>query len=423
MQPFQELFSAIGTMIQVISHIWFIVLPIAFYILFKVLWMDYVHDKFSSSIEYTLLEVTPPQNIEKSPKLMESLFLGMAGVLKSFNTKEEFLDGMQTFKFSLEIVSNEGLVHMYIRTPTMFRNLVESHIYAQYPETEIAEAEDYVHNVPPVLPNKEWNLWGTDLQLVKEEALPIKTYKYFEEDITGKMIDPFAGLIEAMGKLGPNQKLWYQMIVEPLKEDWMKEGQKLVEKLAGRDSGPKKSFGEKFIADMFDIFGNIGAGMFGTPAFKSANGEEKSEEQPLEFRLTPGEKKQLEALEGNIGKNVFNTKMRFLYLGKREHFSKTAVASFMGGIKQFADLNLNSFKPDNNAKTFANYVLTDSRLRYRQRKIFRRYLDRDNDGKTCTLSSEELATLFHFPDMSVQAPFIRRVEAKTGGAPANLPIE
>jgi hypothetical protein len=45
------------------------------------------------------------------------------------------------------------------------------------------------------------------------------------------------------------------------------------------------------------------------------------------------------------------------------------------------------------------------------------------DGFKMTLSSEELATVFHLPDMSVVAPSITRVEAKRGGAPANLPVE
>lgn len=38
-------------------------------------------------------------------------------------------------------------------------------------------------------------------------------------------------------------------------------------------------------------------------------------------------------------------------------------------------------------------------------------------------STEELASLFHMPDMSVAAPSIRFVDARHGGAPANLPIQ
>jgi hypothetical protein len=38
-------------------------------------------------------------------------------------------------------------------------------------------------------------------------------------------------------------------------------------------------------------------------------------------------------------------------------------------------------------------------------------------------STEEMATIFHMPDMSVIAPTLQRVTAKRGSAPMNLPIE
>jgi hypothetical protein len=47
----------------------------------------------------------------------------------------------------------------------------------------------------------------------------------------------------------------------------------------------------------------------------------------------------------------------------------------------------------------------------------------DGEGGKLVMSSEELATVFHLPDMNVLAPSLTRVEAKRGGAPSNLPIE
>jgi hypothetical protein len=149
-------------------------------------------------------------------------------------------------------------------------------------------------------------------------------------------------------------------------------------------------------------------------------------EQPLEFRLSPGQKKVLEALENNIGKQMFNTRMRHVYIGKRSVFSKqTGVSSFIGAIKQFNDFNLNSFKPEETSKTYANYFMAEERLRFRQRRILRRYRTRDTDPQSTRfmLSTEELATIFHIPDMAVMAPTLTRVAARRGGAPMNLPIQ
>ncbi len=412
-----EFFEAIW---QAISVFWFIVLPVAFYYLFKLLWMDFAQEKFAKSIKWTMLEIIPPRDIEKSPKPMESIYAGLTGIMRGFNAFEEFVEGMFILKFSLEIVSNEGSVHFYIRTPKDFKNLVEAHIYAQYPEAEIMEVPDYVDEVPKVIPNKNWDLWGCDFELTKPDPYPIKSYTWFEESITGTMIDPLASLIETIGKLGPEQKIWLQFVITPEKDTWYNTGRKLIEELTGR-GGKTAGFFEKLLGDLGDIFQGIFGGMFGPVEFakKEENGDK---EAPLEFRLTPGEKDVLKALESGIGKSVFKTKMRFIYLGKRENFDKSSVSSFMGGIRQFADMNLNSFKIYDRSKTYALHLFADARMLYRQRKIFRRYKDRDLGGATFILNTEELATVFHMPDMSVMAPALHKVEAKKGGAPANLPV-
>lgn len=416
---FRDMSSSAGVIGNVFSHFWFIVLPPPLFYLFKILWMDYAQTKFRCSIDNVLLEIIPPRNVEKSPQPMESIYSGISGVLKTFNVLEEHVKGMFTFNFSLEIASNEGAMHFYIRAPRQLRNLIEAHLYAQYPDVVINEVPDYVLEVPAVVPNSQWDLWGTDFELVRPDPYPIKTYRHFEEDVTGKMIDPLASLVETMGKLGPEQKIWFQYIVIPEHEKWNEGERKIVEELAGR---VKKGEGalEMIWRDLSDVFSNIFSGLFGPVEFAK---KEEREEQPLEFRLTPVEKDVLKAVESNIGKNMFKIKMRFIYLGKTEHFDKSAVSSFVGGIKQFNDINLNSFRPNDKSKTYASFLFIQPRLRYRQRKIFKRYKDRDPTGAVFYLSTEELATVYHMPDMSVVAPSVTFVEAKRGGAPANLPVE
>ena len=115
--------------------------------------------------------------------------------------------------------------------------------------------------------------------------------------------------------------------------------------------------------------------------------------------------------------------MRFIYVGRREGFDRGFLAGVNGAIHQFNDLLLNSFTHDNETKTFANYIFVEPRMYWAQRKIFTRYLDRDVDGPTFILNSEELATVYHMPDMSVKSPAVARIEARKGGAPINLPVE
>lgn len=418
--------SGMGQGFAAFFDVWFLVLPPLLYGLFFVLWKKYVQGKWASRIEWVLLEIIPPRDIEKSPQPMESIFAGLAGVIVTPTAIEQHIQGFLPTKFSLELVGTEGTVHFYVRTPVQFRNLVEAHFYSQYPDIEIIEVSDYVNNVPRTLPNNEWDLWGTDFELTKDDLYPIRTYKYFEESVTGKMIDPVAGLIETMGKLGPGQHIWLQYITTPLNEPATHKALSgTVDEFLGRAKEEEVGVFRMLFMDLWDVISNIHVGILGSEPEFASHTKEKKEEQPLEFRLSPGEKEVLKALQANLAKQQYKVRMRMVYLGRREGFSKPFVSSFIGGIKQFADMNMNAFKPNDDSKTYANYVMTKERLRYRQRRLFRRYITRDIDPSDTqfTLSAEEMATVFHLPDMSVIAPTLVRVSAKRGSAPANLPIQ
>ena len=402
---------------------WWVVFPVMFFYLFEFLWLDFVciRSKYSwvRSLKWTVLEIIPPKDLEKGPQPMEAIFQGMSGVIETDNIFKTYLQGKLTDRFSLELVGLGGEVHYYIRTQTKYRNLVESQIYAQYPDAEIIEVEDYTQNFPKVVPNKNWMLWGTDLELLMPDPYPIRTYDKFEESITGEAIDPVEAFVELFGTLPPGQNLWVQWILSPLKEVWREDEMKEVQKLAGRESKEKNGV-ERIFNDFWDVITHILPGIFGPVEFPVT---EKKEEAPLEFRLTPGEKEQLKALEENLGKNAFRTKMRFIYIGKRKGFDMSFPNAFFGAVKQFSDLNSNSLKPDNQSKTYAYYVAADMRQNYRRRKIYRRYRDRDMDGYKAVFSTTELATMFHFPNMNIKAPSVTRVESKRGSAPFNLPVK
>lgn len=418
-----EIGASLGMVGQVFGNTWFFALPPLFYFLFKLLWMVHINDAYVEAASWTLLEIIAPKNIEKSPKPMETVFVGFAGVEKGFSTYEEFVDGMVTDFMSLEVVSSEGTVHFYIRTMKKHRHLIEAYLYAQYPDVELVEVPDYVDNFPKVMPNAQWRIWGADVATTKKhDAYPIRTYTTYEETVTGTMIDPLAGLIEAMGKLGPGQHSWVQWIIAPTSPAWNgTTGKELADKLKGKEK-KKENLWEMITKDITDVLGNIFKYLNGPIEFEA---EKKKDEQPLDTRLSPMERDVLKAVEANLGKVQFITKGRCIFVARRENFDMSlGVSAVWGALKQFGDDNLNSLKPDGESKTSKHYdIFKKERLDYSQRKLYRRYKNRSKDGVKTVMSSEELATLFHLPDISVMAPAMSRVEAKRGGAPSNLPIE
>ncbi len=415
----QEYFETVGL---VYSLTWWWAGPIVLFLLFKYLWRKYTLNAYLSSLDNIVLEIKPPREIEKSPRTMEQIFAALHGVWTTPNLIDKIVRGKWVQALiSFEIQGVNGEMHFCVRCERKFRNFIESLIYSQYPEAEIEEVEDYTLSVPQNAPNSQWDLWGVDFKLAKEDAYPIRTYKYFQEDVTKGMIDPLSELADVIAALPPDQQIWLQFVVTPVHDKtWTDSVQKLVNKLAKREEKKTSPFPLNVIQEAWDIL-KLSFQYIWNPV--DVGNDEKKDEKPLRFDLTPGEEEALHAVELSLAKKAYLTKMRFIYVGRREGFDRGFLAGVNGAIHQFNDLLLNSFTHDNETKTFANYIFVEPRMYWAQRKIFNRYLDRDIDGPTFILNSEELATVYHMPDMSVKSPAVARIEARKGGAPQNLPVE
>jgi len=108
-------------------------------------WIWYVQSAFvaEKEEEAILLEVKMPRELVKSPRGMDQAFHHLwldVGEVTYFTRKWR---GATLPVFSFEIASFGGEVHFYVWTWKEWRHAVESGIYANYPEVEIYEVEDY----------------------------------------------------------------------------------------------------------------------------------------------------------------------------------------------------------------------------------------------------------------------------------------
>ena len=94
------------------------------------LWIHYIQADFISGIEYVMLEIVPPRDVLRSPKAMELFFTNALYHWSQKGGKEQYWQGAVWFWFSLEIVSIEGQVHFYIRTPSRIKGLIETQMYS-----------------------------------------------------------------------------------------------------------------------------------------------------------------------------------------------------------------------------------------------------------------------------------------------------
>lgn len=411
----------------ILIDFWWLILPFPLWVAYEMMWFEQVVGAWLGEREYVYLEMFPPKDIEKSPKIMEHVFAGV----NDFSTPNmlEANCGWRILqpRMSWEITGDEGAIHFYVRCVKQFRDNVEAQIYAHYPDMEIVEVDDYTKQAPKNIPNAKWDVWGSTLALVKPDPIPIRTYKHHQEDVTGKMVDSLANMIEVMSKLPKGQHLWFQILLESQKPTlWHPASKAYIEQvireaMGDEDSGHKLPF-FNFWNELKMIPGNVLSGFAGG----DLAGPNSIDLEPLEFninKLPPGTQEKIKAISDNISKPGFKTVIRFIYFGTRDNFNKAlGVAGMMGSMNTIAEINLNDLMPSSITKTFANYYFDQERLLRRQRKIVNDFKSRDGAGMWKIFNTEELATLYHFPDMVIKNPSITRVESRREDAPANLPV-
>lgn len=372
------------------------------------LWIQYIQAKFIASNEWIVLEVRIPKEVLKTPQAMEVALGALHQTWDNDNFIKAWTLGQLRTWFSLEMISKGGEIHFYIWTQKMFQNIIEAQFYAQYPEIEIVQAEDYVHDVPYGLPDSPWKLWGVELKLAKDDAYPIKTYVDYgldkpaaDDDADRARTDPITATIEFLGSIAPNEQVWIQILVMATKdrkkkkgswfgkEGWKEEGKALVEKIMQRD---KKKGPEDF---GFTV-------------------------------LSPGERQVVESIERSLAKPGFDVGIRALYLSA-DKINPARIVGTLGAFKQYNAANSNSFKP---ARTVGvKYPWQDlwGQTKKKKAEMFDAYRRRSYfyppyARQPFVLSAEELATIYHFPGSVSTTPSLAKIESKRGEPPVNLPI-
>ncbi|MEK7590536.1 MAG: hypothetical protein AAB454_02385 [Patescibacteria group bacterium] len=427
------IYGILQNVFVVLALSWWILLPLALFFIFWQMWLTHVYIQYLRSQKWVLLNIKIPENIEKTPKAMEQVFAAVYQIYSfGLRPKQMYWEGKLREDFiSFEIVGTAGGVYFQIRTQTQYRNILESAIYAQYPDAEIAEGFDHTTLFPKTLPNKIYDFFGADYHLVKEDGYPIRTYEYFEESVKEKRLDPIASITEVMSKLKEGEMLWIQVMVRPTDNAWQKKGEELRDKLAGRKKAKKP---RGILAKLGEWVKNFARAPVGLPEWMS---EEKPVKENTLMLLTPGEKEVLEAVEEKISKLGFETNIRFLFIDRRDSFSPLNISATMSTFNQFNTSNMNSFRPNLDTITLAvgisnpiwrTLVLSIPFLKkrfvwYRKRRMWESFKKLYWPRKKSVLNIEELATVYHFPAIMVSAPLLRRVATRKGEPPAGLPTE
>ncbi len=369
-----------------------IIVLVAFFFAYRsALQQEAGKSKKSDIKEGVLLSIRLPRENEKLPIAAEQMFASLHGLLK-------FTPGIQEH-VSLEMASSAEGLGFYVFTPRQFKSFVESQIYAQYPTAEIREAVDYSKSV-----GASAVVSGTEIVLSKDFILPIKTFRDFE-------VDPLAAVTSALSSVRNGEQLWAQILVRPVDDFWQERGHEYVQ-MVREGQEPVTLNASQIMIDVGKHIMSVGGNIFPYIARGPAEVVAPRVGPPQLPKLSAGKELDLKMIENKLSKIGFETKIRVISIGNSAEAAQQRLASAVASFKQFSTASLNSFEEDPDSPTTATLL-----------KSYQSRLFPEGEAGDYILDIEELASIFHLPNMSVETPTIAWTRSKKSEPPLNLPTE
>ena len=381
-------------------------------------WIEYIREEHLSKRKSVLLEVKIPRDIMKSPRAMELVFNSL------FRSSGEVTFLMRCWHGSVrpwtswEIASFGGEIHFYTWCFEKDRRFIESFIYAQYPEVEIFQVEDYATRF--VFDPDKYTCYVTDYVLdPRSDAYPIKSYIDYELDKDPKeelKVDPMASVLEVLSTIKPSEQMWVQILVRSTGKD---TGHHALNPGSGKDAWQKR------VEKEINKIRKQSAILPGKEEDEAENPDEKN------YGTSPRpdwkQQEQIKAMQRHLGKVPFDVGMRGIYIS--EGSLGDAYNVFRWLWKPYNSPSyFNQLRPKRAHNDF-DYPWQDIR-NMRWVNITRRYLDAYRQrsffytpyaSEHFVMSPEILATLYHYPSRTVQTPGLQRIAAKKMEPPPNLP--
>jgi len=264
---------------------------------------------------------------------------------------------------SFEIVGMPGDIRFYVHTPKKLQDLVEKQINGAYPDAEIKVVSvDSIKREGMIIGN-EYNIFSRDGK-VAFTSLKLKSENYKPIKVYKDLpTDPLSSITSVLAKMTEGEGAAIQVLITPAESNWKKHGRSYLAKTKKAESNPETA---KYSADS----------------------------------------KELEGIENKIGKPGFNTVIRIVVSSTSKESAEAHLGNIMSVFSQFE--NANSFKKEKHR--FKGMFMDD--FIYRYLPMF---------GEPSVLTSEELATVFHFPNKAVTTPNIFWMNAKRAPVPASIP--
>ncbi|MBM3205401.1 hypothetical protein FJZ41_00935 [Candidatus Shapirobacteria bacterium] len=312
------------------------------------------------------------RNHDREKKSLEYVLLQVAVPFDN-ETKIDVAEQMFASLFSMK---KSGFLSFLKLQPHLAFEIVAKHedirFYVSAPQNLRDMVEKQINGAYPeaeIIEVPEYNIFSeggrvafAEMELKESRYKPIKLFKDLPTD-------PLSAMTTALGKMGPEEGAAVQIIASPSDKKWQVEGYSYIANVKKGESDPQKA---KFKVDA----------------------------------------KTLEAIENKVSKPGFRTIIRIVVSAPTQALADSHLSNLKATFEQFSS-NLNRF--GKKKIWWKTGLMVDFIYRYQPLFAFR--------GYRTILNSEELATLFHFPNKQVETPHIYWLYSKRAPAPIKIPKE
>ncbi|HPC30642.1 MAG TPA: type IV secretion system DNA-binding domain-containing protein [Candidatus Pacearchaeota archaeon] len=285
-------------------------------------------------------------------------------------------------KAALEIASEFGGtdISFYIAVPKKIASALPKYVEGAYPDAIVQRMpEDYTIFEPNAFAGASF------LRLKKTFFLPLNTYRNLDAD-------PLEAIVNSLTNIRAEEGAAIQILIRPTNSDYAQQGEKILEKIKEGKTLAEAiaSVNDSSLIKLFK-------------AESSTQDNSKNSEQKIKV-----DEATLEALRSKIKKPFFEANIRLITSGKTVERANELLQNLESSFSQFHS-------------SYNNFYAVRTKGR-RAKKLIYNYIFRNFDvNEKVILSTEELASLYHFPLAHIESPGIKWAPTKEVEPPSILP--
>ena len=323
------------------------------------------------------------QSMKQNIELMNQVYKNFYAIFDEGWKNKEFGNNA----ISMEILVEKEVIKFILWVPSDHLMTVEKMIASFYTGAIVENIRQ-----PKILEAGKY-FAGGEFTLTKDSVHPLKTYESFEAD-------PMDSILSAFSNISRDEKVWIQILVEPLHENWLKKMRKTADDIK---EGKKKLWFWWIIQKLRD-------------SGKKETSEKEQKEKKHSFS-----QQQLSDFDKKMDDELFRVKIRTIATSPDRQRPRKIIDDISRLFNQYNYIGLNTlkFNKAQDLQTFARHY--SLRILYPDTSLLTNIL---KFNPSTVLNIKELSSIIHFPHGRFnQNPRIAWQKFKVIPAPDDLPSE